>query len=413
MLIIQLIKESIGFALQSLKVNKLRTILSLLGITIGIFAMIAVFTVIDSLEKSIRDSVADLGDDVIYIQKWPWEFSQDYAWWKYWNRPATSFDEYEAILSQSKHVEACTFMASTNRTISRDAINLNTTILTGTHDYKDIRAFSISRGRYFSELESMSGSNVAIIGHSIAENLFGGINPIGKTIKVDGNKVTVIGIFDKEGTNMTGMSHDDLVFLPLHFGKRIFPINSNRMDPMIMAKAKEGTSIDQMNDELEIIMRSQRRLNPMEEVNFALNKASMISQGIDKIFATIDIAGILIGGFAILVGGFGIANIMFVSVRERTKIIGIQKAIGAKSSFILIQFLFEAVVLSLMGGIFGLVLIWLGTLIGSKFVDFELVLSLNNIITGLLISGIIGIISGYWPARQAAKLDPVVAMSHG
>ncbi len=411
MIIFRLLRESVSFAFQSLRVNKLRTLLSLLGITIGIFAMISVFTVIDSLEKQIRDSVSSLGDDVIYIQKWPWEFSQDYAWWKYMNRPVPTLEEYEMIRDNAKNIAACTYMGSAMRNVSYEAVNTNSPILIATHDYKDNRAFDISKGRYFSEKESLMGSNVAIIGYNIAENLFSGQNPIGKELKVDGHRVTVIGIFDKEGSSMMSTSHDFLIMLPINFGKRIFRLNSNELNPMIMASAKPDVSIEQMNDELEILLRSHRRLSPLEEPNFALNQASMISQGVDKIFATIDIAGIIIGGFAILVGGFGIANIMFVSVKERTRMIGIQKAIGAKSGFILTQFLFEAVVLSLMGGVLGLILIYIGTLIGSSLVDFEFVLSINNILTGLIISGVIGVISGFLPAKQAAGLDPVVAMN--
>lgn len=411
MIIFRLLRESVSFAFQSLRVNKLRTLLSLLGITIGIFAMISVFTVIDSLEKQIRDSVSSLGDDVIYIQKWPWEFSQDYAWWKYMNRPVPTLEEYEVIRDNAKNIETCAFMGSAMRSVSYEAVNTNSPILVATHDYKDNRAFDISKGRYFSEKESLVGSNVAIIGYDIAENLFDGRNPIGKEIKVDGHRVTVIGVFDKEGSNMMSTSHDYLIMLPVNYGKRIFRLNSNELNPMIMTRAKSDVSIQQMNDELEILLRSHRRLSPLEEPNFALNQASMISQGVDKIFATIDVAGIIIGGFAILVGGFGIANIMFVSVKERTRMIGIQKAIGAKSGFILTQFLFEAVVLSLMGGVLGLILIYIGTLIGSSLVDFEFVLSFKNIITGLIISGVIGVISGFWPAKQAADLDPVVAMN--
>ncbi|MEA1874405.1 MAG: ABC transporter permease [Bacteroidota bacterium] len=411
MIIFRLLRESVSFAFQSLRVNKLRTFLSLLGITIGIFAMISVFTVIDSLEKQIRDSVSSLGDDVIYIQKWPWEFSQDYAWWKYMNRPVPTLEEYEVIRDNAKNIEACAFMGSAMRSVSYEAVNTNSSILVATHDYKDNRDFDISKGRYFSEKESLVGSNVAIIGYNIAENLFAGRNPISKEIKVDGHRVTVIGVFDKEGSNMMSNSHDHLIMLPVNYGKRIFRLNSDELNPMILASAKSDVSIQQMNDELEILLRSHRRLSPLEEPTFALNQASMISQGVDKIFATIDIAGIIIGGFAILVGGFGIANIMFVSVKERTRMIGIQKAIGAKSGFILTQFLFEAVVLSLMGGVLGLVLIYIGTLIGSSLVDFEFILSFNNILTGLIISGVIGVISGFWPAKQAAYLDPVIAMN--
>ncbi|MFO7789165.1 MAG: ABC transporter permease [Bacteroidota bacterium] len=411
MLILRLLKESVNFALQSLRVNKLRTILSLSGITIGIFAMISVFTVVDSLEREIRDSVSELGDDVIYVQKWPWEFSESYPWWKYLKRPVPTMDEYLAIKDRARHIKSCSFMASTNQTISKGDISTgNTGVLIATHDYKENRAFDIERGRYFTEAEAFQGQNLAVIGSTVASDIFPYSSPVGQEIKISGNRVTVIGVFAKEGESMVSDSHDNLVLLMANYGKRLYDINSESLNPMIMVTAGQDADIEQINDELEIILRSERRLKPMEEPDFALNRASMISQGIDKIFATIDIAAIIIGGFAILVGGFGIANIMFVSVKERTRIIGIQKAIGAKSGFILTQFLFEAIVLCLMGGAIGLILIWVGTLIGSQVTDFDLVLGVNNIITGFLISGGIGIISGFLPARQAANLDPVIAM---
>ncbi|MGC9331353.1 MAG: ABC transporter permease [Bacteroidales bacterium] len=386
--------------------------LSLSGITIGIFAMISVFTVVDSLERQIKESVSELGDDIIYIQKWPWEFSQDYAWWKYLKRPVPDMDEYKAVKERARSIKSCTFMASTRQTISRKNISMNNTgVLVATYDYNENRAFDIKKGRYFTASEAQQGRNLAVIGYSVAKELFPYSNPVGKEIKIAGNRVNVIGVFEKEGENMmVSTSHDNLVLLMANYGRRLFDIDSESMEPMIMVTASENADIEQVNDELEIIMRSERRLSPMEEPDFALNRASMISQVVDKIFATLDIAAIIIGSFAILVGGFGIANIMFVSVKERTRIIGIQKAIGAKSGFILTQFLCEAVVLSLIGGIFGLVLIWIGTIIGTQIVDFKLVLGMNNILMGLMISGGIGVISGFLPARQAANLDPVIAM---
>lgn len=411
MIIFRLFRESVGFAFQSLRVNKLRTFLSLLGITIGIFAMISVFAVIDSLEQKIRESVSSLGDNVIYVQKWPWEFTQDYAWWEYLNRPTVTLDEYEMIKSKAQTVKAISFMSFTYLKVSQKSLNINAEILASTHDYPDVRSFEIENGRYFTESESYRGSNVGIIGDYIAKNLFPGIDPVGKEIKIKGQRITVIGVFKKEGSNMMSNSHDYMILVPVKYGKRLFKIEGKGTDPMLIVGAKDGFEINQMSDELEVLLRAHRRISPMESSSFALNQASMISAGIDKIFAVIDIAGLIIGGFAILVGGFGIANIMFVSVKERTRLIGIQKAIGAKSSFILVQFLFEAVVLSLLGGVLGLIIIWIGTLLASSLLDFEFVLSFKNIALGLIISGSIGIISGFWPARKAAKLDPVVAMN--
>ncbi len=412
MIFLHLLKESLFFAFNSLVVNRLRTFLSLLGITIGIFAIISVFTVIDSLEVSIRNSIAKLGDNVVYVQKWPWARQHNYPWWKYLNRPVPKLKEKKEIMRRSHLAQAATFMVSTNKNIQyKDNLAEGVTVFAASHDYEDIRSFEIEKGRYFSLFESNSGKNKAVIGAVIAEKLFQDEDPIGKTIKILGRKVTVIGVFKKEGSDAFDISNDEQVLLPINFAKTIFDIKSDRMNPMIMVKAHEGISGDELIDELRGIMRSIRRLKPMEEDNFALNQSSLISQNFDSLFQILDITGIIIGGFSILVGGFGIANIMFVSVKEQTKLIGIQKALGAKSSFILLQFLNESVILTLLGGILGLVIIFIGTKIISAVFDMDFALTSGNILTGVLISVSIGIISGIIPAYKAAKLNPVEAIS--
>jgi len=370
-------------------------------------------TTIDSLERSIRDNVSSLGNNKIYIQKWPWSFGKDYPWWKYMNRPLPSLEEAEKIKQQSVYAESVAFTASTSKTAEyEDKYVENTGVMLVSHDYDQVQEIEIEKGRYFSQLESNNGKNVAIIGAVIAESLFGELNPIDKKIKVSGRKINIIGVCKKEGDDMFNSSMDEVIMIPVNFGKNIFDIESDALNPFITVKAKENVSAEQLVDELTIIMRTIRRLKPMEEDNFALNQASMISKGLDSIFKILDIAGIIIGGFAILVGGFGIANIMFVSVKERTKEIGIQKAIGAKSYLILIQFLTEASVLSLVGGIVGLILVWLLTIVARSMTPLNFALSFGNILTGTLISIFIGVVSGYAPARKAAKLDPVEAMNH-
>jgi putative ABC transport system permease protein len=393
--------------------NKLRTFLSLLGITIGIFCIISVMAVIDSLEGTIRDNVSSLGNNTIYVQKWPWEFGPEYPWWKYLKRPQPSLDDYKFIKENSKLAEAVCFMASTSRVAEYGSTSIEGIgVMLVSHEYDKIREMNFSKGRYFSVLESLAGKNVCVVGAEVAKNLFGPEEPIANTIKIGGNKVIVIGVLQREGEDMFGMNSDNNIIIPVNYGRTIFDIKSENMGPMIMVSGGEDVSIEMLQDELYILMRTVRRLSPMEEEDFALNRASMISQGLDKIFNIIDLAGIIIGGFAILVGGFGIANIMFVSVRERTRMIGIQKAIGAKKHLILIQFLTEAVVLCLIGGVIGLLLVWLGTLLVAGAVEqIKFVLSAKNIVTGLLISAGIGIISGFAPARSAANLDPVNAMN--
>jgi putative ABC transport system permease protein len=410
-LFIKLFKESAIFAWGSLISNKLRTLLTLLGITIGIFAIISVFSVVDALEKQIRSSIASLGDNVIYIQKWPWAFGGDYAWWKYMNRPTPRLWEVDEIIRRTQVIEAAAFMASTNRTVEYLNLSIERVgILAVSHDYNRIRNFELEEGRYFSQIESTGGRNVTILGFDIAQNLFENTDPVGKYIRVFGRNLEVIGVFTKEGENTFGNSHDEQVVLPVHFLNSFLDLNSDRYGPTILALARPGITNDQMIDELTGTMRAIRRLKPVVEDNFALNETSLLSQGFDGLFAILKLAGWIIGGFSILVGGFGIANIMFVSVRERTSIIGIQKALGAKRYFILLQFLFEAVLLSLMGGAIGLLLVLTGTWIASQSMDMELALTGANIMLGVNVSVIIGLVAGFIPAWTAAKLDPVEAI---
>lgn len=411
MIFLHLLKESLYFAFNSLILNKLRTFLSLLGITIGIFSIISVFTVIDSLENSIRNSIAKLGNNVVYVQKWPWAMGGNYPWWKYMNRPVPRLKEKDELLRRSHLAQAAAFMISTRKNVQYEGNSAdNVTIVCATHDYEDIWAFEIARGRYFSLFESNNGKNKAVIGAVIAEKLFPDINPIGKTIKIMGHKVNIIGVFKKEGSDPFGMSSDEQISIPINFAKNIFDIKNERLNPMIMVKADTGISSDELIDELKGIMRSIRRLKPTEDDDFALNQSSLISQGFDSLFGVLDVAGIIIGGFSILVGGFGIANIMFVSVKEQTKLIGIQKALGAKNYFVLLQFLYESVILTLLGGFLGLLIIFIGTKIISAAFDMDFDMTTGNIVTGIVISVSIGIISGIVPAYKAARLNPVEAI---
>jgi putative ABC transport system permease protein len=287
----------------------------------------------------------------------------------------------------------------------------NTEVLATTHDLINTWNLEIERGRYFTESESNSGANVAVLGNEIAAKLFDQINPIGKTIKIQGHKFLVIGIYVKKGQDMFGTSMDKRIHLPVVYAMNMVDVRNRDQGQTINVKAKANADHDEFIAELEGIMRTIHRLKPMEENDFAINEVSVISTRFDAFFKVFNLAGWIIGGFSILVGGFGIANIMFVSVKERTKIIGIQKAIGAKKYFILLQFIFEAVVLSLLGGVIGLILIFAGTLIFSAAADMTISLSMANIILGLTISGVIGVLAGFIPALSASRLDPVEAMN--
>lgn len=411
MLFRTLIIESIRFAWHSLTANKLRTFLSLLGITIGIFSIITVFTVVDSLESNVRKSVASLGDNVIFIQKWPWEFGGDYPWWKYLNRPVPTIEELPEVIKKSTLAQTGAFVASTSKTVKfRNNSIENVELKCVSHNFDEVKSFEIIEGRYFTEQESASGRNKAIIGYAIAINLFGNTAGIGKSVSVMGKKFDVIGVFEKEGSSAIGNSMDNVVLIPINYARNILDLRSERLDPTIYLKAKPGVSNEALKDETTGIMRNVRKLKPMADSNFALNETSMLTKGFDSIFMVIGLAGWVIGGFSIIVGGFGIANIMFVSVKERTSLIGIQKSLGAKNIFILTQFLTESVILSLLGGIIGLLVVLGGLFTVNELFDLGIVLTNSNIILALTISILIGVISGFIPSYTASQLDPVEAM---
>lgn len=410
LLLAKLIAESFRFALVALVVNKVRTILSLLGITIGIFSIVSVFSVFDSLEKTIRDDINSLGDNVLFIQKWPWAMGgSDYPWWRYWQRPEANLRELRELERRSNAAEAFAFMTST----SRDVSHMNTTIQNVrinavSHDYARVMPFDLQEGRYFTPLESQTGRNVVIIGADIAETLFPSGSAVGKSIKIFGLRLDVIGVISKAGDDIFGNSDDDATIVPVNFFRNIVDIRNR--STTILALARPNVTNDQLKDELTGIMRSVRKLKPGADDNFAINEMDIINRGFDQLFGVIAIVGWIIGGFSLLVGGFGIANIMFVSVKERTSQIGIQKSLGAKNYFILLQFLFEAVFLSIIGGIVGLLIVLLLSVGVSQLTSFTLMLSAGNIILGISVSAIIGLVSGFLPAWTASRLDPVEAM---
>ncbi len=410
----RLLKESFLFAVNSVVVNKLRTFLSLFGITIGIFSIISVFTVIDWMEKAVRDTIATLGDNVVYVQKWPWSFDRNLAWWDIIKWPSVTISDYKTVLENSTKSEtACFYVYQPQNIKYRQNQASDAVVLAVTHEFENLRSFEIEKGRYFSPEESASGKNVAIIGYEVAKRLFEKADPIGKQIVIGGHKTNVIGVFKREGKGgIADSGMDEGTVIPYTFGRNFINMRSAFLNSMVMIKSKENVPVEELTDEVTMILRAARRLSPVETTNFSINKASMITQGFAGVFAGINIGGWLIGGFAILVGGFGIANIMFVSVRERTNIIGIQKALGAKRAFILYQFLTESVLLSVIGGLLGVLLIFIGTLIVNYNWDLNMYLTFSNILLAVGISGVIGIVAGYAPAWSAAKMNPVDAIGY-
>ena len=408
------VMESLRFAWQALRANLLRTILSLLGVTIGIFAIIAVFTLVDSLERSINKSLDFLGSDNINVEKWPYGFGGGpYPWWKYLNRPHPVYDEYKFLSENIKNKAGITILAAKGGLTLKYKNNSTggVSVVGVSYGHKDVYDLPIASGRYFSVQETENSSNVTIIGHRVIQELFPNQSPLGKTIKIKGLNYRVIGTLSEEGESFMGTpSNDDNAYIPYRSMTKLFSVNYKYgVGSTISLKGLQGdTNLQKLEGELRGVMRGVRGLKPKEEDNFALNKPEAIGNYIGATFDILSIAGAIIGGFSILVGGFGIANIMFVSVRERTNIIGIQKSLGAKNYFILYQFLFESVFLSIIGGLVGLVLVYFLTYLDLG--SLELILSTKNIVIGLTVSAVIGVISGIVPAALAAKMDPVEAI---
>ena len=409
MKIIKLIYESLLFAINALTVNKVRTFLSLLGITIGIFSIISVFTIFDSLENAIKSEINSLGNNVIFIQKWPWAMGGDYPWWKYYQRPEPKLKEMDELMKRSSTIEASAFMVSVSRTVYNGNNSIeNIPVVAVSQDYTKVMPFDLQEGRYFTHNESHSGRNIAIIGADIAENLFEDTEVVGRKIKVFGRKLDIIGVTKKEGEGVFGDSKDNWVMIPAKYAQKVLDFRS--LGSTIIVVAKPNVTNPQMMDEVTGIMRSIRKLPPSADDSFALNETDIINKGFDQLFAVIAMVGWIIGGFSLLVGGFGVANIMFVSVKERTNQIGIQKSLGAKNFFILLQFLFEAIFLSIIGGIVGLLIVYILTFVISSVFNFELILTTANIALGVFVSALIGFVSGFIPSWSASRLNPVDAM---
>jgi putative ABC transport system permease protein len=404
-MVLKLVREGFLFALAALWGNRLRTVLSLLGITIGIFAVISVFTFVDSWEMRIRSSLSSLGDDVVYLEKWPWEFGSGYPWWKYMNRPVASYKEFEMLQDRTQTARVMTITTNVNGGVAK-AGNLslnNSTVKAVSHEYQRLREFEMATGRFFSPNESQLGSRVVVLGAGVAEVLFPNINPTNKQVTVMGQKLTVIGVLSKEGNNAINM-------VPINMVRKVRGGDFGELYPTIMIQPMPNIPVAELKAELTGHMRAIRRIRPTEEDNFALNQISFLANQLGQLFSALTLIGWLVGGFSILVGGFGIANIMFVSVYERTSQIGIQKALGAKNYFILLQFLIESVVLSLMGGVLGLLVVWIMTLIATYGFDTELTLTLGNILLAVTVSVVIGVIAGLLPALRASRMDPVEAI---
>lgn len=414
MFFISILWESAAQALGQLMGNKLRSLLSLLGITIGIWCIIAVLSAIDSLESNIRNSFQKLGNDVVYVSKQPWGEDPEENYWKYLRRPQPTYQDFEAIESRVQTAGLCSFTLFMGfKTLENREVNVQNVFLVGSsYNYAELFKMEFAKGRYFTPAEHSMGADQVLLGFETANNLFpSGINPVGYKVKLGGRNMTVVGVIKKSGKDLINpFNFDNAAIIPYKAARKFVNLASQNFGSSLAVKANPGVPFDRLKDDVTAVLRAHRRLSPLEKDNFALNSLSVISGLFDSIFSVLRSVGLFIGLFSIIVGVFSVANIMFVSVKERTGQIGVKKALGAKSYVILIEFLIEAVVLCTIGGILGLILVWLATLAASAGAGFEIFLSQKNALIGLTIAIITGVVAGVIPAWQASRMDPVEAI---
>jgi len=410
--LLKIIKESVLQAIHQLYSNKLRSFLSLLGIAIGIFCIIWVMSMVNSMQKNVEGGFNKLGKDVIHISKFSW-FDSQTKWWKYIKRPNPSHKDYQFL---KEHLELAQLVSYHARLGSRKAKYKSNSVdgvmlYAISLEFGEMYDVEMYDGRYFSNNEFDKSKPIVVIGHTVAKELFGNVNPIGKKIKVQGRKVEIIGVMEEEGEGLVNVfAFDDSILLPYGVGRTFANLKSRFIDVDVSIKAKTGISLDELKDDTQGKLRAFRRLKPKEDDSFSMNEVTMLGSIIDSIFGVFNLAGLFIGGFSMLVGMFSVANIMFVSVKERTKLIGIKKALGAKRYVILLEFLIESIILSILGGILGLFLVKISLFALERFIPFEIFLSTENILMGVLLSIFVGMVSGFIPAYRASKMDPVVAM---
>ena len=406
--------ENIRLSVLELLSNRLRSFLSLLGIAIGIFCIVAVFTAVDSIKKNLDDGLNKLGNNFIMIQKWPWAFGDgNYAWWKYWNRPVPSRAEMDLLKQEVAGCQYADIVVSMgNETLKKNnAVVDNVGVTAVTATFAQMNDMEFLGGRFFNASEEDNGTPLIILGYEIAKQLNSNVESLlEQEIVLHNKRVKVLGILKKVGNGMFSPINDNTVIIGYNFLKTFQKMDDLNLDASIKIVARENVSVEELKDDIRRVLRSSRRLRPIQEDNFAMNEMSILKNGFNSMYQQVNLGGFFIGLLSLLIGAFGIANIMFVSVRERTKQIGIKKAIGGKRSDILIEFLIEAILLSIIGGLMGVSIVFILVKAISIVFHFPLYLTLHNIFVGVSISAVIGVIAGFIPAYTASRLDPVKAI---
>lgn len=407
-----IILSSFKMALEEFRSNKLRTFLSLFGVTIGIFCIISVLSTVSSLEEAIQKDIKSLGSNTVYIDKWEYSGGDDYPWWRYVNRPEPKSTEIELIKRKVPAAENVAFEVETNNIVEYENSILNNVRYYGvSEDFFKIQPIEIAVGRPLQQRDFDQSSNSILIGDEVARQLFGKPeNAVGKTVKLKGGKiVNVVGLIKKQGKSIMEMwEFDNAIVLVNTMLTQMF--EEKWVSPKIIVQGKQNLPMQLLLDELTGAMRSLRKLKPAQENNFSLNDIDSFSKFISDISKNVNIGGWAIAALSLVVGMFGVANIMFVTVRERTSQIGLKKALGAKRSTILTEFLLESAFLCILGGLIGLLLVFILTQIFSALLGFPLFISLYNMLLAIGICVLVGVLAGIIPASIAAKMDPVVAI---
>lgn len=401
--------NSLKMALTEFKHNKLRTFLSLFGITVGIFCIIGVLATVDSLQRNIQNDIKSLGSKTIYIDKW--DYSGQIPWWKVINRPVPKYDEVKLLKQRAGLAQNVAFNISSTVKVEWDDEAVTGVNFYGiTEDFSGIQKLEIQEGRYLQTSDFDNAGNVAVIGYNIAEKLFTRPDKaVGQQVTILGKKMAIVGLLKKKGkTMMGGWDYDESILTDFEYMRSV--VNEKTSQPVIMLQGKDNVPMKELRDEVQGAMRSIRKLHPSQPDNFALNDIEAFGEFMAGIFSGINLGGWFIAGLSLLVGMFGVANIMFVTVRERTNQIGLKKAIGAKKSSILTEFLLESAFLCIMGGAIGLLLVYALTKIISPSMGFPITISLNILATAISICIIVGILAGIIPAIKAARMDAVVAI---
>jgi putative ABC transport system permease protein len=409
---LEIVWTSFKMAIQEFRSNKLRTFLSLLGITFGIFCIISVLSTISSMQLAVNNDLKSFGNKTIYIDKWQYSGGPDFPWWKYVKRPVPKFEEVKLIKLKVPDAANVSFGIDGNSNVDFGDNSLTGVQYYGnTEDFDKIEQVTIGAGRYFQQADFDRGTPYVVMGYRIAERLFTKAEKaVGQSVKLkDGKTAIVIGVMEKQGKSLIdAWDFDNSILLTYGFMKQMF--REDYSNPKILAQASPSITTLALVDELRGAMRSIRKLTPTQEDNFALNNIDNLSKFLDPVFTGMNVGGWAIAALSLIVGMFGVANIMFVTVRERTSQIGLKKAIGAKRGVILMEFLLESAFLCIIGGMLGLIAVFLLTLIFSAVMSFHVFIPLNIIVLAVFICLFTGVSAGIIPAFIAARMDPVVAI---